>query len=124
MIRIELKSMKFYAFHGVASQEKKVGNHFVVDLWLTADVTQAMESDDLRDTINYAEVYEIVRREMMQPSNLLEAVAGRIVKALKCHFQQIQHVSVKVAKLNPPFGGDVYSAAVIVGNRHHVATPP
>lgn len=114
MIRIELKSMKFYAFHGVASQEKKVGNHFIVDLWLTADVTQAMESDDLRDTINYAEVYEIVRREMMQPSNLLEAVAGRIVKALKCHFQQIQHVSVKVAKLNPPFGGDVYSAAVIV----------
>ncbi len=114
MIRIELKSMKFYAFHGVAQQERKVGNQFIVDLCLTVDVAQALDSDDLCDTINYAEVYKIVKQEMMQPSNLLETVAGRIVKALQFHFQQIQHISVKVAKLNPPFGGDVYSAAVII----------
>lgn len=113
-IQIELNAMRFYAFHGVEQQEKKVGNYFTVDLWLTADIVRATESDELDDTINYAEVYAIVKREMEQPAKLLEAVAGRIVKRLQQQFPQIRHIKVKVAKLNPPFGGDVHSAAVIL----------
>lgn len=111
-IEIELKSMKFYAFHGVAPQERTVGNRFVVDVWLTADVGQATESDRLEDTVNYAEVYDVVKKEMEQPSQLLEAVAGRIVRALRGRFPRILQAKVKVAKRNPPFGGDVESAAV------------
>ena len=112
--KIELKSMKFYARHGVFPQETKVGNLFVVDLVITADINAAIETDELNDTINYADIHQIVKHEMDKPSKLLEHVAGRIIKTLKSHFLQIKHVSVKLAKLNPPFGGDVYSAAVIL----------
>lgn len=111
-VEIELRSMKFYAFHGVAAQERAVGNQFVVDLWLTADVGQATESDCLEDTVNYAEVYAVVKAEMERPSQLLEAVAGRIVRSLRERFPRILQAKVKVAKRNPPFGGDVESAAV------------
>ena len=112
--KIELKSMKFYAHHGVFQQETKVGNLFVVDLVITANINKAVETDDLNDTVNYAAIYSLVKQEMDKPSKLLEHVAGRIIKTLKGHFSQIQHVSIKLAKLNPPFGGDVYSAAVIL----------
>lgn len=113
-VQIELDSMKFYAFHGVAAQERIVGNTFIVDLLLTADVESATISDNLQDTVNYAEVYSAVHTVMLQPSNLLEAVAGRIVVTLHELFPQIVKVRVRVAKLNPPFGGDVRSAAVIL----------
>lgn len=106
--------MKFYAYHGVASQEKIVGNTFIVNLLLTADIEAATISDRLEDTINYAEVYAVVAKEMSTPSQLLEAVAGRIMRALHQSFPQIIHVRVRVAKLNPPFGGDLRSAAVIL----------
>ncbi|MEG1543127.1 MAG: dihydroneopterin aldolase [Tannerellaceae bacterium] len=112
--KIELASMKFYAYHGVMPQETRVGNNFIIDLTLSAPLERAMDTDDLDDTINYATVFALVKEEMAVPSKLLEHVAGRILHSLKHHFPQLTGVELKLAKLNPPFGGDVYSAAVVV----------
>lgn len=117
-VRIELESMKFYARHGVSSQETKVGNTFVVNLVLTAPLEKAVASDNLDDTINYAAVYEVVKKEMMTPSKLLEHVAGRILEALKREFPKLQEIQLKLSKLNPPFGGDVRSASVILSETY------
>ena len=76
--RIELKEMRIYAYHGVMPQETKVGNNFVVNLILTAPLEQAVRSDELDDTINYAAVYEEVKEQMDIPSKLIEHAAGRI----------------------------------------------
>ena len=113
-VQIELEAMKFYAYHGVAPQETRVGNTFVVNLVLTAPLEKAVASDDLEDTINYAVVYEVVKREMAIPSKLIEHAAGRILAALKETFPQLLMIELKLSKLNPPFGGDVYSASVIL----------
>lgn len=112
--KIELKSMKFYSFHGVGEQEKKVGNNFTVDLLLTAPLDKAIYNDSLEDTINYATVYQLIKQEMSIPSELLEHVAGRILIVLKKTFPQLQKVELKISKLCPPFGGDVHSASVIL----------
>lgn len=112
--KIELKEMKFHAFHGVSPQETKVGNTFVVNLTLTADLIRAIETDSLQYTINYAEVYKIVKLQMSTPSQLLEHISGRILTALKEAFPQLKEISIKVSKLTPPFGGDVHSASVIL----------
>lgn len=109
---IELNTMKFYAYHGVAPQETAVGNTFIVDLALTAPLEKAVESDCLTDTVNYAEAYAVVKKEMEIPSKLLEHVAGRILGSLKTHFPALTAATVKITKLNPPFGADVHSAAV------------
>ena len=111
--KIELRRMTFYAYHGVAPQETRVGNTFIVDLILTAPLENAVWSDDLSDTINYATVYETVKAEMAIPSRLLEHAAGRILKALKERFPQITEVELVLSKLNPPFGGDIHSASII-----------
>lgn len=112
--KIELRRMKFYAFHGVGEQERVVGNNFTVDVLLTASLEQAVRSDNLADTINYADVYSTVRQEMSVPSRLLEHVAGRILSALKHRFPQLKSIEVKVTKQAPPFGGEVQSASVIL----------
>lgn len=112
-ISIELKSIVFHAYHGVSEQERTVGNTFVLDVLLTAPLERAMQSDELEDTINYAAVYEVVKKEMAEPSRLLEHAGGRIVNALKRQFSQLTVIELKLSKLNPPIEGDIHSASVI-----------
>lgn len=112
-MQIELKQMKFYAYHGVMEQERKVGNNFLVDIGLETGAEQSVISDDLSDTISYADVFQIVQAEMQIPSKLLEHVCGRIISAIHERWEtQVRSVDVRLAKLNPPFGGDVKEAAV------------
>lgn len=117
--QIELKEMKFYAYHGVMEQERKVGNQFMVDVSLTAPLEKAVESDELEDTINYATVYELIKEEMEIPSFLIERVAGRILASLKSRFPQLMEVELKLSKLNPPFGGDIQCASIILKEKYN-----
>ena len=103
--RIELRGLTFFAYHGVLPEERQKGNTFVVDLTLEADITRAVCTDELSDTINYAEAYEVARREMSVPSLLLEHVCGRIASALLDAFSALQRVRVCVTKKNPPIEG-------------------
>lgn len=102
---IELRGMCFFARHGVLPEERLLGNTFVVDVVMEADIRQAIVSDDLGATVNYAEAYEIIRQEMDIPSQLLEHVCGRIAAALLGRFGELQRVRVCVAKRNPPIAG-------------------
>ena len=111
---IKLTDMQFFAYHGVMEQETKVGNNFVVNIYLDADLSQACETDNVEDTINYALVYDLVKVEMHEPSKLLEHVAMRIYKSLRTSFPQVTYLEVRLAKNNPPISGEVKSAEVII----------
>lgn len=102
---IELEGMEFKAYHGCLEQEKARGNLFIVDFRGELDLSAAAESDVLDDTLNYAEIYEIVAEEMSIPSELLENVAGRIVKAIEKRFPQLVRFSVRISKKRPPVEG-------------------
>jgi dihydroneopterin aldolase len=69
------------------------------------DLSAAAESDNLNHTVNYGEIYELVSYEMSVPSELLENVAGRIVKAIEKQFPQFVSFSVRVSKKRPPVDG-------------------
>ena len=109
---IQLNQIKFYAYHGVVEQERKVGNTFLVDIKLYLDLSKPMETDDLSDTVNYAEIYEIIKEEMAIPSNLLEHVAGRIAKKIKHTFPFVEKVKISLAKERPPIKGEVGTAVI------------
>ncbi len=112
--KIVLDTMRFHAFHGVMQHEKQVGNEFEVSLTLEVDVTAAIESDSLADTINYADLYALVKAEMAIPSDLIEHVGGRILKRIKAEYPGVSRLEVRVAKLQPPVGGVVKSAEVVL----------
>lgn len=115
---IELEGMEFRAFHGCLEREKTVGNDFVVDFRGEMDMSAAAESDDLRDAVNYAEIYEVIKEEMARPSDLLEHVTGRIVKALEEKFPQFISFSVRVSKKRPPVSGVVQWSRITMYHEH------
>ena len=109
---ILLSDLRFHAFHGVLPQERLVGGNFVVDLRVGYPLVQAMTSDQVDDTLNYASLYALVEREMQQPSSLLEHVAGRIAQAIAKTFPQALSIDLTLTKQNPPMGADCKGAGV------------
>ena len=107
--RIALRGMRFYARHGVFEQEAQVGGYYTVDVCFALPSLAPTETDELADTVNYAEVYDCVRAEMDRPSRLIEHVAGRILRALRAYRSDL---SVAVTKHHPPLGGEVADAMV------------
>lgn len=111
---ILLENILLYAYHGVLPQENRVGNEYVINLKLKIDLSHAGATDELTDTVSYAEIYEDVKAEMNIPSKLLEHVAYRIVKRLKDKYIQIEGVELKLSKRNPPMGAQIDCASVLL----------
>ena len=110
--KIYLDEMQFYAYHGVMEQERLVGGEYRVSLIVDADLTEAVRTDNVADTINYATLYELVKSEMAIPSKLLEHVAGRIGQRAMETFGKITTLTIRVTKVNPPMGADCKGASV------------
>lgn len=109
--RIVLENMHFYGYHGVLPAENELGQHFVVSLVLEKDLRPAGCSDELRDTLNYAQAYTVVKEIMEgQPYKLLETVAEKI--AGRMLNMEADSVRVSVKKLSPPLPGILDFVAV------------
>ena len=74
---IELNRIRFFSYHGVAEQERRVGNDYEVSLRVDYPLERAMESDSLCDTLDYAALYALVAAEMSVPSQLPAVYGGR-----------------------------------------------
>ena len=105
MGKVSLEGMEFYARHGYYEEERIIGNKYSVDLTLDVDFTTAALDDRLEGTVNYETVYEIVQEVMSIDANLLEHLAGKMIKALKQRFTEVNLVEVKISKYNPPIKG-------------------
>jgi len=114
MGKILLENMEFYSYHGCFAEEQIIGNRFLVDLIMDTDTSEAETTDNLHKTINYQEVYSIVKNEMEKKSRLLEHIASRIGLAVKNRFPQITHLCIKVSKINPPLGGKIERVSVLL----------
>jgi dihydroneopterin aldolase len=111
---IQIENMEFYSFHGHLKEERIVGNKFLVDVTIETDMRKPQESDNLKDAVNYQEVYEIVKLEMEKKSHLLEHIAGRILDAIFADIEGIKKATVKVSKMNPPMGGKTGCVSVVI----------
>lgn len=109
---IELEGMQFTAYHGCLPSEREEGNLFEVDFKCRYDIGDAAVSDDLEDTLDYGEIYDIVAAQMAVPSRLLEHVAARIADAIASAHPEIVSFSIRVAKRNPPVKGPAQWSSV------------
>ncbi len=111
---IVLEGMVFFGRHGASDHEKAMGQNFEVDVEIEADLSKARQSDDLGDTIDYGEVYEIVKGVVEGPSmNLIERVADEVAKRLTAQFNP-DAVRVRVTKPELPVRGGVLTGGVSV----------
>lgn len=109
---ISIEDMRFFAYHGCFAEEAKTGRQFRVDLFFETDTLIAEETDKLDDTVNYRDVYHMIKEEMEIRSHLLEHVARRIMDRLVRDFEGVLGAEVTVAKLHPPVDGQVGSVSV------------
>ncbi|MFY0546309.1 dihydroneopterin aldolase [Brevibacillus sp. H7] len=112
MDKIYFNRMSFYGYHGVFEAEAQLGQRFFVDLEMSLDLSKAGESDDLNDTVNYADIFTHVQQIVEgERYKLVEALAARIADQLLAAFP-IAEVKVRVTKPNPPINGHYDSVAI------------
>ena len=115
---ISLVGITLYGYHGARPEERTLGQRFVVDVDLEADLRNAGATDDLDATVNYSEVYALVA-ELVQgePVNLLETLGERIVRAVFERFPQVQRARVRIAKPGVAIAGSVLREAAVTLDR-------
>jgi len=113
MGKIYLKNIRLYAYHGCMAEEEKIGSDYVVNLKVKTDLKVSSITDNLEDTVDYVRLNSIIKEEMKKRANLLENVANRIVERILNEHPCVVRAIVKVAKKNPPIGGNVEEVAVI-----------
>jgi len=97
--KLILQGLLFHGFHGVFEEERKLGQKFLVDLDAWLDLEKAGKSDNLEDTVSYAEIYSLIK-EVIEgpPHSLLESVADSIASSIFSKFPQIHSLRIRLSK--------------------------
>lgn len=113
MDKIKMKNLQFYGYHGLLSEENKLGQRFNVDAELIVDLKRAGESDKMEDSIHYGYAFETIQEVVEgEAKNLIEAVAEEIANKLLSRFDLLQACQITVIKPDPPIRGHYDSVAV------------
>jgi 7,8-dihydroneopterin aldolase/epimerase/oxygenase len=111
MVTVSLHDLQFNSFHGIHEEEKITGNDYVVDASVEFhEDVHVVHS--INETINYADIYNIIRERMNVPSALLETVAMDIGNEIHNEFPQVRSITISIKKMHPPIEGMQGIAAV------------
>ncbi len=113
MDKIIIKDLEVYAYHGVAEEEKVMGQLFIVSLELSADLEAAAQSDNLSHTIHYGEVcIDVEKVVAFQKYNLIEAVAMTVINKIFENYPTVQSIKISLKKPWAPIGKHLKYVAV------------
>lgn len=110
---ISIEGIRVFAYHGHLPEEAKLGGHFAVSVWVEVDTSDVEKTDDLRDTVDYVKIIEIVKLEMAIRANMIEVPARRIVDAILL-LHKAQKVKVELEKIQPPINADFDKISVTI----------
>jgi dihydroneopterin aldolase len=114
MIKVSLHGAEFFARHGFYKEEQILGNYFVVNIEACFNPQATAINDDLNNTLNYEQLYEIAKAAMAVPKQLLETVAQEIADNIMQQFPYLSTLQVEVRKLNPPLKGKIAASGITV----------
>jgi len=113
-VTIEIAGLSLYTHHGVSEAEREVGQRLVIDLRLDIGQTDATVTDSIEDTVDYAEVCQLVALIAQQRSHrTLERLCSTIADRLLADYE-LEGVWVKAAKPEPPLALPVEEVSVEV----------
>lgn len=118
MDKIFLNQLFFYGYHGLFTEEKKLGQRFIIDAVLNVPLKQAGKTDDMNQSIDYGAAYTVIEQIVTGESkNLIEAVAEDVAMTLLGHFPSLESCTIKVIKPDPPIRGKYESVAVEIDRK-------
>ena len=101
LVTLHLEKLKFFAYHGLYEEEKKLGNEFELNISVSFPSEKNIIKH-LDDTINYAAIYELAKSEMLQPRELLETYLSELAEKIKTAYPDIRKLSMSLYKLQMP----------------------
>lgn len=101
MITIHLQDVEIYAFHGVYEGEDKIGSNYLINLEVKFEEKDS-EFDDISGTINYVDLYGIVKNRMQITTGLLEKICESIIRHIRHQYPFVREVSLSIYKLQAP----------------------
>lgn len=107
---VALRDVKFYAYHGFYPEEQLIGNLFFVDVEVF--FVPNGDTEELKNTLNYEIINEIITAQMKQTQKLLETVVKAIISDLIANYPFLTAAKVGIRKLNPPLKGEVGHSSV------------
>jgi 7,8-dihydroneopterin aldolase/epimerase/oxygenase len=112
---IFITGVVIHARHGVMEHETEVGQRFVIDLELSADLSEAAQTDHLSDTVSYASVVSTATAAFKNTNyKLLERAAGAVAEAILATFARIDAVKVTVHKPHAPIAAIFEDVGVVL----------
>lgn len=112
LMTIELKGLHFYAYHGLYAEERNTGNEFQVDLTVSYQPGSGTITD-ISDTVNYAALYALLKKEMANPRHLLETFVMEMAELIHLSFPRIKRIEISITKLHVPIPKFTGRAAVV-----------
>ncbi len=100
MITVFLDDLRFHALRGMFDEEHQTGTELSVTLELKYQ--EDGQIDQLSQTINYSDVFQVVKSIINNPGRLLETLAMDIAEQLKSQFPQILEINISISKLQAP----------------------
>ena len=98
-----IDNLEVFANHGLFEEENKLGQKFIFDIECELNYKNAMFSDEMMDSISYADIAEVVvKTATTNTFNLLERLAGEILKNIFTEFPQIDNIKLKINKPGAP----------------------
>ena len=120
---IFIKGLVVHARHGVMKHETEVGQRFVIDLELYADLSESSRSDRLPDTTSYSNVVETATDAFKNTNyRLLERAAGAVADAILASFARVRAVKVTVHKPHAPIAEIFEDVGVVLTRNRHPPT--
>ncbi len=105
MALIRINNIKLYGKHGWAPEEKLLGQKFEIDIEINADISDAIQNDDLQKTVDYSLVYKIIKEIFIEKNyHLIEAVGNKIAKSI-LELDRVNSVTVRIRKPHAPIDG-------------------
>ncbi|WP_071131811.1 dihydroneopterin aldolase [Enterococcus timonensis] len=106
MGKIRIQNLKFYTYNGVLPEEKKLGQPIAIDLELTVPIENPGRTDQVGDTVSYAEVNAQVAEFVKSHSyNLMESLVVGILDLIEKLFDKVEVATVKIRKFSVPMAG-------------------
>jgi 7,8-dihydroneopterin aldolase/epimerase/oxygenase len=113
-VTIELRSLVLFGHHGYLEEERRLGQRFLVDLWVDVRGT-ADETDRIDETVDYRRLAALVREVFAGPERLLlEGLAGAVADGILERFAVVERARVRVRKPDVVLDPPVEHAAVVV----------
>ncbi|PAW94527.1 dihydroneopterin aldolase [Mucilaginibacter sp. MD40] len=112
MIKVALEGVEIFAYHGFYPEEQKTGTKFLIDVHVSFEQNGSFKDDTLNHTVNYEELYTIIKEEMANTRKVIETVAEAILDRVKATFSFIDAAEVVIKKQNPPFSGPIKQSVI------------